>query len=168
MLLFFRLKKKVYLYNRKERELKTPVILVYSKNIAKRIKKRPKLFLVVFWLMLPGIVVSGQGLPTPRFVFHAPDAERDIPSSMWHITNYNPSVDLGDSVLAFSFDSLRFEGERRICSAIGGGFSHMEWDSIDASQDKAVKEICDELFPLCRICNLQCSPSGMNNPYNKN
>ena len=41
-----------------------------------------------------------------------------------------------------------FEGERRICSAIGGGFSHMEWDSIDASQDKAVKEICDGLFPL--------------------
>ena len=41
------LEKKVYLYNRKERELKTPVILVYSKNIAKRIKKRPKLFPVV-------------------------------------------------------------------------------------------------------------------------
>ena len=41
-----------------------------------------------------------------------------------------------------------FEGERRICSAIGGGFTHVEWDSIDASQDKAVKEICDGLFPL--------------------
>ncbi len=61
-----------------------------------------------------------------------------------------------------------FEGERRICSAIGGGFSHMEWDLIDATQDKVVAPICDELFPLCRIYNLQCSPSGMNNPYNKN
>lgn len=41
-----------------------------------------------------------------------------------------------------------FEGERRICSAIGGGFTHVEWDSIDATQDKAVKEICDGLLPL--------------------
>ncbi len=41
-----------------------------------------------------------------------------------------------------------FEGERRICSAIGGGFTHVEWDSIDASQDKVVAPICDELFPL--------------------
>ena len=41
-----------------------------------------------------------------------------------------------------------FEGERRICSAIGGGFTHVEWDSIDASQDKVVAPICDDLFPL--------------------
>ncbi len=31
-----------------------------------------------------------------------------------------------------------------------------------------VKDNTPEILPLSRICNLQCSPSGMNNPYNKN
>ena len=31
-----------------------------------------------------------------------------------------------------------------------------------------VLDLQSDTIPLSRICNLQCSPSGMNNPYNKN
>lgn len=73
-----------------------------------------RLLVIVACAVMPCHVAMGQGLPAPRYVFRASDVVDGLPVAMRCVTNHNPSVDLGDSVLSFPLDSLRYDGEATI------------------------------------------------------
>lgn len=73
-----------------------------------------RLLLIVACAVMLCHVAMGQGLPAPRYVFRASDVVDGLPVAMRCVTNHNPSVDLGDSVLSFPLDSLRYDGEATI------------------------------------------------------
>ena len=63
-------------------------------------------------LLLPYAVAWGQTGSQPRFAFVASDTSGNI--TLRRVTNFNPSVSLSDTALAFAIDSLRTDGTATI------------------------------------------------------
>lgn len=63
-------------------------------------------------LLLPYAVAWGQTGSQPRFAFVASDTSGNI--TLRRVTNFNPSVSLADTALAFTIDSLRTDGTATI------------------------------------------------------
>lgn len=69
-------------------------------------------FILATCLLLPYAVAWGQPGSQPRFAFVASDTSGD--TSLRRVTNFNHSVSLADTALAFSIDSLRTDGTATI------------------------------------------------------
>lgn len=63
-------------------------------------------------LLLPYAVAWGQPGSQPRFAFVASDTSGNI--TLRRVTNFNPSVSLADTAMAFAIDSLRTDGTATI------------------------------------------------------
>ncbi len=63
-------------------------------------------------LLLPYAVAWGQPGSQPRFAFVASDTSVNI--TLRRVTNFNPSVSLADTAMAFAIDSLRTDGTATI------------------------------------------------------
>lgn len=66
-----------------------------------------RLVLTAF-LLVPVVAVWGQQIRQPKFSYVATDSNTAL--SLRRVTNHNPSVYLGDTVLSFVVDSLRSDG----------------------------------------------------------
>ena len=66
-----------------------------------------RLVLTAF-LLAPVVAVWGQQIRQPKFSYVATDSNTTL--SLRRVTNHNPSVYLGDTVLSFVVDSLRSDG----------------------------------------------------------
>lgn len=63
-------------------------------------------------LLLPNTMTWGQTDRQPKFTFVASDTSGNI--TLRRVTNFNPSVSLADTALAFAIDSLRTDGTATI------------------------------------------------------
>ncbi|KWW29736.1 MAG: hypothetical protein AUK63_1336 [bacterium P3] len=71
-------------------------------------------FLLAACLLLSGSATLGQQITQPGFAFVTSDTASGIAASMLRTTNFNPTVDLSDNLLAFTLDSLRADGTATI------------------------------------------------------
>lgn len=68
--------------------------------------------ILISYLLLPNTMTWGQTDRQPKFIFVAANTSSD--TSLQRVTNFNPSVSLADTALAFVIDSLRTDGTATI------------------------------------------------------